>query len=120
MRRCPSRPGLLIGLWGHAALRPNCLIWADAKSGALPREKSRTNSIALGLGSRIIRSYARSPRTSAPAAGRPSPRASPALARPPPARSDPYHPLAVGGGGGLVRSPGRPDRGDRGARPRGG
>ena len=58
-------------------------------------------------------------RTSAPAAGRPSPRASPALARPPPARSDPYHPLAVGGGGGLVRSPGRPDRGDRGARPPG-
>ena len=58
-------------------------------------------------------------RTSAPAAGRPSPRASPALARPPPAHSDPYHPLAVGGGGGLVRSPGRPDRGDRGARPLG-
>src|SRR4029077_13199909 len=58
-------------------------------------------------------------RTSAPAAGRPSPRASPALARPPPARSDPDHPLAVGGGGGLVRSPGRPDRGARGARPPG-
>src|SRR5215831_5089070 len=56
-------------------------------------------------------------RTSAPAAGRPPPRASPVLARPPPARSGPYQPLAVGVGGGLVRPPGRPERGDRGARP---
>src|SRR6516225_2995646 len=41
-------------------------------------------------------------RTSAPAAGRPFPRSSPALARPPPVRSDPYYSLAVGGGGALV------------------
>src|SRR5260370_39659629 len=44
-------------------------------------------------------------RTAAPAAGGPSPRASPAPTRPPPARSDPYHPLAVARGGGRALSP---------------
>ena len=57
--------------------------------------------------------------TSTPGPGHPFLRASPAPARPPPARSDPCRLLALEGGGGLGRSRGTPGPGGRGATPRG-
>src|SRR5258707_14629688 len=123
---------------GHPAVLIGCVRCERslARQGQNDRPLSATKSLRVGrerspvtdaeivllevreqIRARRCRRRLKCTRTSAPAAGRPSPRASPTQARPPPARSDPYHPLAVGGGGGLVRSPGRPDRGDRGARP---
>ena len=126
--RCAAAPRAgpcWIARWRLCTASP-CL-----RAAALPaqgRTKTGAGRAALPKGSTrfdeggSFREGARRPtpeRTSAPAAGRPSPRASPGPARPPPARSGPCRPLAAGGGQGPVQCRGSPGRGGRSARPPG-